>query len=78
MILTNKLKGVINSLVTLNVSGASSMQILAKEAEQNTLIELIIKVRNQYLKLDDEFNTEIKEQINKSKQRITCLSWLKT
>jgi len=78
MILTNKLKGVINSLVTLNVSGASSMQILAKEAEQNTLIELIIKVRNQYLKLDDDFNTEIKEQINKSKSRITCMSWLKT
>jgi hypothetical protein len=78
MILTNKLKGVINALVTLHASGAASEEILAKETEQNELIDQIIKKRDKYMAIDGTFNTEIKNQITLSKKRLTCMGWLKT
>ena len=78
MILTNKLKGVINALVTLHASGAAQEEILAKETEQNELIDQIIKKRDKYMAIDGTFNTEIKNQITLSKKRLTCMGWLKT
>jgi hypothetical protein len=78
MILTNKLKGIINALVTLHASGAVPEDILAKETEQNELIDQIIKKRDKYMAIDGTFNTEIKNQITLSKRRLTCMGWLKT
>ena len=80
MILTNKLKGVINALVTLNASGAPQEDILEKEAEQNELIDQIIKKRDKYMAIDTQFTTEIEDQIAISKGRWCgcCIGWLKT
>jgi hypothetical protein len=78
MMLTNKLKGVINTLVTLNTTGADSDEILAKEGEQNAFIEQIMAKRSKYMQIDDIFNQEIKEQTRKGKARWGCMGWLKT
>lgn len=78
MILTNKLKGIINALVTLNATGAPQEDILEKETEQNELIDQIIRKRDKYMAIDGWFNTEIEEQIAISKRRWTCMGWLKT
>jgi hypothetical protein len=80
MILTNKLKGIINALVSLHATGASQEDIQAKETEQNELIDQIIKKRDKYMDIDGKFNTEIEEQIAISKGRWLgcCTGWLKT
>jgi hypothetical protein len=80
MILTNKLKGIINALVSLHATGASQEDILEKETEQNELIDQIIKKRDKYMDIDGWFNREIEEQIAISKGRWLgcCTGWLKT
>jgi len=78
MILINKLKGVINSLITLNSSLAEDSVILEKEQEQNKLLDNIIAIRNKYLEIDSTFNKEINDQIAESKKRWSCLSWTKS
>jgi len=77
MVLVNKLKGAINALITLNSSLADSRVILAKEHEQNTLLNDIIEIRNKYLAIDSTFNKEINDQIEESKKKWSCLSWTK-
>jgi len=80
MILTNKLKGVINALISLHATGAASEDILQKETEQNELIDQIIQKRDKYMAIDGVFNTEIHNQIVTSKNRWCgcCIGWLKT
>jgi len=80
MILTNKLKGVINALVTLHsaVGLTDQTEILKKEAEQNALINTLIRKRNKYLEIDSTFETEINRQILASRKRWSILGWLKT
>jgi hypothetical protein len=81
MILTNKLKGVINALITLHSAGGGltdQAEILKKEAEQNTLINDLIRERNKYLDIDSTFESEINRQILASRKRWGILGWLKT
>jgi hypothetical protein len=77
----NDLKGVINRLIDLNNRPAgpdTQRVILEAEKEQNSLINAIIKLRNEYADIDKKFDTEIKEQIRSAKRSVGCLYWLKT
>jgi hypothetical protein len=78
MILINKLKGVINTLITMNSSLADQRDIMEKEKEQNDLLNKIINIRNKYLGIDSAFNKEINDQIAESKKKWSCLNWTKT
>ena len=48
------------------------------ENEQNIIIEDIIKLQNEYLELDNQFNEEIQININKSINGYNICSWLKS
>ena len=78
MVLTNRLKGVINALITLNLAGAEYDTILQKETEQNKLIDQIIEKRNKYLEIDSTFDSEIKYNALQAHGRFRCMNWLKT
>lgn len=80
MIHTNKLKTVINELISLHQSQppVSTSVLLEKEAEQNKVLDEIINMRNRYLQIDSDFNDEIAEQIARSRRRWSCLNWTKT
>ena len=80
MILTNRLKSVINELITLHevVPPTPASVILAKEAEQNQVLDDIMNMRNRYLQIDADFNDEIAEQSARSNKRWSCLGWTKT
>lgn len=78
MILINQLKSTINELITLNAAGAHHEDIMAKEDEQNRLIEKIIDKRNDYLEMDSKFNAEIRANADKQMRQFGILSWLKT
>jgi hypothetical protein len=80
MRLVNLLKGKMNLLLALNASPRRDEEkILSVEAEQNELIERIIKLRDRYLKIDDAFEAEISRQIRRSQNEWNCLlKWLNT
>jgi hypothetical protein len=65
-------------MITLNHEGASYEVLLAKEEEQNAIIQKIIEKRNDYLEMDGLFNAEIRANAEKSARQCKCMSWLKT
>lgn len=77
IILINKLKGVMNTLLTLNALRLYD-QIAPFEAEQNLIIESIIRKRNDYLKMDSKFNKEIRLNAAQARRQWGCMNWLKT
>jgi hypothetical protein len=73
-ILINQLKGVMNALLMRNALQQYAT-IPNLEAEQNRIIESIIRKRNDYLIMDSTFNREIRLHAHKS---WGCMNWLKT
>ena len=73
-ILINQLKGVMNALLTVNALRQYD-KIPRIEAEQNRIIESIIRKRNDYLIMDSTFNKEIRLHAHR---QCGCMNWLKT
>lgn len=80
MVLVNELKNIINTAVNyLNLKQTEDIKnmLMDLEIKQNNKIDQIIKHRDDYLKLDDEFEKEIRksrEDLKKKKCRTTFLS----
>jgi len=73
-ILINQLKGVMNALLMVNALRQYD-KIPRIEAEQNRIIESIIRKRNDYLIMDSTFNKEIRLHAHR---QCGCMNWLKT
>ncbi len=80
MMLTNKLKGIINALLTVHATvPLNTARILELEAQQNATIDLLLHLRDKYLNIDSPFEQEIGAKIRQSrKDWICCLTWLNT
>lgn len=76
-IMINQLKGVMNAILTLHALNQYE-EAAKKEAEQNALIENIVRKRNDYLKMDFKFNREIRLNSIQSRRQCGCMNWLKT
>lgn len=80
MMLTNRLKGTINALLTVHATQPlNTARVLELEAKQNGTIDALLHLRDKYLNIDSPFEQEIGEQIRRSrKDWICCLTWLNT
>ena len=54
------------------------MEIHTLETEQDDLMEQIIQFREEYMKMDDGFNTEVEKNMEENNRRFTMFKWLKT
>jgi hypothetical protein len=82
IILINRLKININRLLQTSKrvprTSAMDQQIHTLEMEQDSLMEQIIKFREEYMKMDDGFNKEIEYNMAENNKRLTLFKWLKT
>jgi hypothetical protein len=80
MRLINRLKGKMNRLLELNASThRNEMAILRIEGEQNAILQELIELRNKFLKVDKDFEEEIRMQIRRSRRDWNfLLKWLNT
>ena len=85
-ILINTLKDILNEHVTLNLKVHSmatpAIIDLHKLAELDTLKKMttkqIIRIKDKYLEIDDQFEEEMKKQQKKFSKRYQLCGWLKT
>lgn len=85
-ILINTLKDILNEHVTLNLKVHSmatpAITDLHKLAELDTLKKMttkqIIRIKDKYLEIDDQFEEEMKKQQKKFSKRYQLCGWLKT
>ena len=85
-ILINTLKDILNDHVTLNLKVHSmatpAIIDLHKLAELDTLKKMttkqIIRIKDKYLEIDDQFEEEMKKQQKKFSKRYQLCGWLKT
>ena len=85
-ILINTLKDILNEHVTLNLKVHSmatpAIIDLHKLAELDTLNKMttkqIIRIKDKYLEIDDQFEEEMKKQQKKFSKRYQLCGWLKT
>lgn len=85
-ILINTLKDILNEHVTLNLKVHSmatpAITDIQKLAELDTLKKVttdrIIRIKDKYLEIDDNFEEEMKKQRNKLSKRYQLCGWLKT
>jgi len=85
-ILINTLKDILNEHVTLNLKVHSMatpvITDIQKLAELDTLrkmtTERIIRIKEKYLEIDDQFEEEMKKQQKKFSKRYQLCGWLKT
>jgi hypothetical protein len=79
LILVNELKIILNNIIdikTYEISPENKLLLNKLELEKNDKIESIIKFRNEYINIDQEFNEEINQQIEYSKSQINLCTWL--
>lgn len=82
IILINRLKININRLIQKSKitprTPAIEMEIHTLETEQDDMMENIIKFREEYMKMDDGFNSEVEKNMEENNRRFTMFKWLKT
>lgn len=79
LILVNELKIILNNIIDIKnyeISPENKLLLNKLELEKNDKIESIIKFRNEYINIDQEFNDEINQQIEYSKSQINLCTWL--
>jgi hypothetical protein len=63
-LLINRLKSIINSTLSLSADPRRNAEaIIELEAEQNSVIDQIVGLRDRYLKIDEKFELEISDRI---------------
>ena len=85
-ILINRLKDTLNEHVVINLrihsTATPSPADIEKLAELDTLrkttTERIIRIKEKYLEIDDQFEEEMKKQRKKFSKRYQLCGWLKT
>jgi len=73
--LINELKNTINQIinyVNLEHTEEVKKKIITLETKQNDIIDNIIRFRNNYLEIDNDFNTEINDNIADQRGRCNC------
>lgn len=82
MIKINDLKKIINQNISLMNktirSATEEAAMLKNEADQNKLLDEIIRFRDQYLKIDEKFRAEIDRERLAAKRRCDPCNWFKS
>jgi hypothetical protein len=85
-ILINRLKDTLNEHVVINLRIHSTATPTATDIEKlaeldtlrKTTTERIIRIKEKYLEIDDQFEEEMKKQRKKLSKRYQLCGWLKT
>lgn len=89
MLLKNKLAGVLSDIQILEkkLNGTDiekgdkknelEIELQLKIIEKDNLIELVLRIQDEYISLDEEFKTEMKNYSNRNKYCLRIFDWLK-